>query len=218
MKTKVIMVRHGETDWNVACKFLGSADRVLTEKGRRQAGYARDALKDERIDVIYSSPMKRAYETGEIIRGDRELDIITLAGLREIDCGSWEGLTGKEVEKKYPGQIFLWGNQPEKLVIEGGETFQEVQDRIVSAFWEIINENRGKTILITSHMVCLTLLMLKFDGKQIKDMWNVKPLANSALNILEVDDNDCVEIVAWSDDSFVPDEDRKGSVLVAGRD
>ena len=64
MKTKVIMVRHGETEWNVLCKFLGSVDLPLNEKGRRQAGYAKEALKEEPIDVIYSSPMKRAYEIG----------------------------------------------------------------------------------------------------------------------------------------------------------
>lgn len=217
MKTKVIMVRHGETDWNVEGRFLGSADRMLTEKGRRQASYAKKALQNVKIDAIYSSPMKRAYETGWIIRGERDLEIITSAKLREIDCGLWEGMTGEEVERKYPGQINLWGNSPEKLVIDGGETFQEVQNRILTIFWEIVNENRGKTVLITSHMICLTLLMLKFSGKEIKDIWNVKPLANAALNILEIDENDQVKIVSWSDDSFVPEEDKKGSVLVAGR-
>ena len=208
MKTKVIMVRHGETEWNVLCRFLGSVDLPLNEKGRRQAGYAREALKDTHIDVIYSSPMKRAYETGEIIRGDRNLEIRTDEGLREIGCGKWEGMNGKEVEEKYPGQIELWGNRPEECRIEG---------RIVDAFWRIVEANRGKTILITSHMICLTLLMIHFEGRPINDMWEVKPIANAALNIVEVDEEDHVEILAWSDDRFVPEEDKKGSALVAGR-
>ena len=80
-----------------------------------------------------------------------------------------------------------------------------------------MHANRGKTILITAHMICLSLLMIYFDGKEINDMWNVPPLGNAALNILEVDEDDQVEIVAWSDDSFVPEEDKKGSALVAGR-
>ena len=217
MKTKVIMVRHGETEWNVLCKFLGSVDLPLNEKGRRQAGYAREALKDTHIDVIYSSPRKRAYETGEIIRGDRDLEIRTDEGLREIGCGKWEGMNGKEVEEKYPGQIELWGNRPEECRIEGGDTFQQVSDRIVDAFWRIVEANRGKTILITSHMICLTLLMIHFEGRPINDMWEVKPIANAALNIVEVDEEDHVEILAWSDDRFVPEEDKKGSALVAGR-
>ena len=216
-KTKVIMVRHGETEWNVLCKFLGSVDLPLNEKGRRQAGYAKEALKDEQIDVIYSSPMLRAYETGEIIRADRELEIIKHDGLREIGCGKWEGMNGIEVEEKFPGQIELWGNRPEECRIEGGDTFQEVYDRIVDTFWQIVKANRGKTILITSHMICLTLLMIYFEGKRINDMWDVKPIGNAALNIVEISDDDTVEITAWSDDSFVPEEDKKGSALVAGR-
>ena len=218
MKTKVIMVRHGETEWNVLCKFLGSVDMPLNEKGRRQAGYAKEALKDELIDVAYSSPMKRAYETGEIILTGRDMKIITDEGLREIGCGKWEGLNGDELEKLYPGQIYLWGNRPEECRIEEGDTFQEVSDRIVDAFWRIVNANRGKTILITSHMLCLTLLMIYFQGKRINEMWDVKPIGNAALNIVEVSEDDRVEIKSWSDDSFVPEEDKKGSVLVAGRD
>lgn len=217
MKTKVIMVRHGETQWNVLCKFLGSVDLPLNEKGRRQAGYAKEALKEEPIDVIYSSPMKRAYETGEIIRGDRALPVRTDDGLREICCGAWEGLDGNEVEERYPGQIALWGSRPEEIRIEGGDTFQEVSERITDAFWRIVNENRGKTILITSHMICLTLLMMRFEGRAVNELWEVKPIGNAALNIVEVSEDDKVEITAWSDDSFVPEEDRKGSALVAGR-
>lgn len=217
MKTKVIMVRHGETEWNVLCKFLGSVDLPLNEKGRRQAGYAQDVLKDERIDVIYSSPMKRAYETAEIIRGDRTLKIHTDDGLREIGCGKWEGLDGKEVEEQYPGQIALWGSRPEELRIEGGDTFLEVSERIVDTFFRIVEANRGKTILITSHMICLTLLLIYFEGKRINEMWNVKPIGNAALNIVEVEEDNEVRITVWSDDGFVPEEDRKGSVLVAGK-
>lgn len=217
MKTKVIMVRHGETEWNALCKFLGSVDLPLNEKGRRQAGYAKEALKDTQIDVIFSSPMVRAYETGEIIKGNRDLTIIKEEGLREILCGAWEGLNGEEVEEKFPGQIYLWGNRPEDCRIEGGDTFAEVSERIIKAFWKIVRENRGKTILITSHMICLTLLMIHFAGKQINDMWNVKPISNAALNIVEVSEDDKVEIISWSDDSFVPEEDKKGNALVAGR-
>lgn len=217
MKTKVILIRHGETEWNVLCKFLGTVDLPLNEKGRRQAGYAKEALKDEPIDVAYSSPMKRAYETGKIIMEGRNASIITDDGLREIDCGKWEGMNGKEVEERFPVQLYLWGNCPEECKIEGGDTFQEVSDRIVETFWQIVNKNRGKTILITSHMICLTLLMIHFMGKRINDIWNVKSICNAAVNCIEVSDNNQVEITVWSDDSFIPEEDRIGSALVAGR-
>lgn len=217
MKTKVILVRHGETEWNALCKFLGMVDLPLNEKGKRQASYAKEALKNEKIDVFFSSPMLRAYETGEIIRGDKTLPIIKDEELREINCGKWEGLNGTEVEKQFPGQIYLWGNEPDACRIEGGETFREVSERIVKAFWRIVRENRGKTILITSHMISITLLMIYFIGKDINDMWSVKPISNAALNVVEVTEKDEVEIISWSDDTFIPEEDKKGSALVAGR-
>lgn len=216
-KTKVILVRHGETEWNASCKFLGMKDIPLNEKGKRQAEYARNALKSEQIDVIYSSPMVRAYETGEIIRGDRSIDIIVDTELREINCGMWEGLDGTEVEKLFPGQIYLWANRPEECKIKGGDTFREVSERMIKEFWKIVRENKGKTILITSHMISITLLMLDFVGKGIGDIWNVKTISNAALNIIEVSEDERIEIIAWSDDSFIPNEEKKGSALVAGR-
>lgn len=217
MKTKVILVRHGETEWNALCKFLGTVDLPLNEKGRRQAGYAKEALKYTQIDVAVSSPMLRAYETGVIICEDKKLEIIKDNELREINCGKWEGLNGNEVEELFPGQIYLWGNEPDACRIEGGETFRDVSERVIKAFYRIVSEHRGKTILITSHMISITLLMLHFTGKEVNDIWDVKPIGNAALNIVEVSEDDQVEIVAWSDDSFVPEEDKKGSVLVAGR-
>lgn len=217
MKTKVIMVRHGETQWNVECRFLGSVDMTLNEKGIRQAGYAAKALAEVPLDAAYSSPMKRAFQTGEIICQNRDISIHTEQGLAEICCGKWEGLNGEEVEARYPGQIQLWASQPEQLQIDGGETFQAVSDRIVEAFNRIVKQNSGKTILITSHMICLTLLMLHFEGKPVSEIWKVKPIGNAALNVVEVAEDDSVEIISWSDDSFVPLEDREGSALVAGR-
>lgn len=217
MKTRIVLVRHGETDWNVLCRFLGTVDIPLNEKGRRQAGYAKMALGDEKFDRVFSSPMCRAFETAEIICQGRDIDIIKDEGLREINCGLWEGMDGEGVEEKFPGQIEIWGTRPQDLQIEGGDSFRDVSERIIECFWRIVRENRGKTILITSHMICLTLLMIHFDGKGIEDMWNVKQIGNAALNIVEVSDDDRVDILAWSDNSFVPEEDQVGSALVAGR-
>ena len=216
MKTKVILIRHGETDWNVECRFLGSADRKLTEKGRRQAGYARAALENEKIDIAYSSPLSRAFETGEIILAGRNMDLIPDPELREITCGEWEGMNGHEVEEKFPGQIYLWGNKPEELIIDGGDSFRAVQDRMVKAFWRIVKENEGKTILITAHMICISLLMMYFEGIRINKIWDVEPIGNGAVNVIEVE-GDQAKVTVWNDDSFVPEEEKKGSSLVAGR-
>lgn len=113
------------------------------------------------------------------------------------------------MEERYPVQLKLWSSRPEELVIDGGDTFQEVPERIVAAFWDMVNANRGKTILVISHMICLTLLMLHFEGRKINEIWEVKPSGNAALTVLEVAEDDSVEITVWSDDSFVPAEEKR---------
>ena len=217
MKTTVIMVRHGETQLNVECKFLGTLNAPLNERGRIQAGYAREALKNRHIDRIYSSPYKRALQTAEIIDEGRDIPVTIEPELREINCGRWEGKDGHEVEKLWPGEIEKWGTKPSEVRIEDGDTFEEVWDRIYRAFWKIADANKGKTILITSHMVCLQLLLIRLKGGAVDDMWNVVPLANAALNIVEIDEKRQAKIIAWSDESFVPEAERQKAVPVAGR-
>lgn len=140
-KTKVLMVRHGETEWNVLCRFLGSKDLPLNEKGRRQAGYAKAALENEKLDVVYSSPMRRAYETAEIICSDRDIKIQTDDGLREIACGAWEGLNGHEVEEKFPGQIELWENVRQNFVLKAEIHLQKCR----SVCWMLSGESFMRT-------------------------------------------------------------------------
>ena len=103
MKTTVILIRHGETDWNVLHRFQGLTDIPLNDTGRQQAGFAKNGLGDMEIDAIYTSPLQRAVETAEIIRGDREIPIYPTEGLREMGIGEWEGLLVSEIDEKYPG-------------------------------------------------------------------------------------------------------------------
>lgn len=212
------MVRHGETQLNVECRFLGRLDVPLNETGKKQATFTRAALRNEKIDIAYTSPLKRASETAEIICDGRNIDIIPYYGLREISCGDWEGYNGDEVEERWPGQIALWGNEPDNVRIQNGDTFQEVAERIETAFFEIVEKERGKTVLITSHMICLQLLMLGFIGKKTGDIWKVTPIANAALNVVYVSDDNSVEIEKWSDASFIPKEFIPSDVPIAGKD
>ena len=105
MKTTVILIRHGETDWNVVRRFQGLSDIPLNDTGRQQAGFAKNGLDGKIIDAIYTSPLQRAVETAEIIRGDREIPIYPTDGLREMGIGEWEGLLVSEIDEKY---IWKW--------------------------------------------------------------------------------------------------------------
>ena len=92
MKTTVILIRHGETEWNVLHRFQGLSDIPLNDTGRQQAGFAKNGLQNITLDAIYTSPLQRAVETAEIIRGDRNIPVYPTDGLQEMGVGEWEGL------------------------------------------------------------------------------------------------------------------------------
>ena len=100
--TTLLLARHGETDWNRARRWQGHADRPLTDRGRAQAAALGDRLANIALDAVYSSDLRRARETAEAVALPHGLDVIELPELREVDVGSWEGLTRAEAEAKFP--------------------------------------------------------------------------------------------------------------------
>src|SRR5213082_1136682 len=106
--TEILLVRHGETEWNRESRFQGHADPSLNELGREQAAELAAALAGERLAAVYSSPLRRALETAQIIAAPHRLDAVPVDGLREVDVGSWQGLTRDEVEHRFPQQFRRW--------------------------------------------------------------------------------------------------------------
>ena len=99
--TEIILVRHGETEWNVAEIFRGRIDVELNETGIKQAELLAEYLSNVKIDAIYSSPLKRALKTAEIVAGSHKLDINITPGLTDFNYGKWQGLSHQEVKDKY---------------------------------------------------------------------------------------------------------------------
>lgn len=202
-------MRHGETNWNKARKFQGMTDIPLNELGRRQAMYAHEALKDIKIDVAFASPLSRAQETAKIILEGHGIELITEDELHEQNAGDWEGLTAAEIEEKFPGQHELWTNKPTELFIQNGESFQGVQERAVRAFWKLIRENEGKTILAVAHMVCLSMILLRIAGISIDEIWD-RPLSNASYSLVSADPETMeAEILDWNHDEHIPEEQRR---------
>ncbi|HEU0337127.1 MAG TPA: histidine phosphatase family protein, partial [Gaiellaceae bacterium] len=98
----VLLARHGETDWNREGRFQGHADPPLNDLGRAQARELADRLAREPLAAVYASPLRRAYETAEIVAATHDLPLRSVAGLREVDVGSWSGLTRSEIEARFP--------------------------------------------------------------------------------------------------------------------
>lgn len=169
---RIILVRHGETAWNHAGRYLGQADPGLNDKGKTQARAVADLLKQENIDAIFSSDLLRAVETSRIIADINNVPVKLVPGLREIDFGEWEGLTFKQIQSSSPACLSAWLNDPFKTRIPGGETAEELWYRVIQA-WNYIVQNSGgaDSIVVVAHGGSLRLLWCQLSGIDPLRQW-----------------------------------------------
>jgi broad specificity phosphatase PhoE len=145
--TTIVLVRHGETDWNRERRFQGHADTPLNDAGRAQAADLADSLTSERLVAVYTSPLRRAYETAALIAIRLELDVRPLDALREIHVGQWEGLTIDEVKERYPESASAgWHSR-----WPGGETYDELSARVLPALVSLAHKHANERILVVTH-------------------------------------------------------------------
>lgn len=158
-ETKVVLVRHGETEWNRVERFRGLTDIELNETGRRQAWAVAQRLSGWQIGAIYSSPLKRALHTAQPIAEARGLEVTTLPGIADVDYGLWAGLSAEEARAQYPEVYETWVHTPLLARFPQGESLRQVQDRAWSALEEISSAHQGQTILLVSHVVVNRVLI-----------------------------------------------------------
>jgi broad specificity phosphatase PhoE len=170
----IILARHGETDWNTDIIFRGRADVPLNDAGLRQAGRLGEYLSGEKIDVIYSSPLKRAVKTAEAIATRQGLDINIVDNLNDIDCGRWQGLSLQEVKDKYPELYQDWLDTPEQVRLPGGETLAEVRNRVVPFIEDAMMRCGEGTILLVSHRVVHKVIIGALLGLDNASFWNFR--------------------------------------------
>ncbi len=149
MAATILMARHGETDWNRESRFQGHADTTLNDAGRVQARELAERLAAERIAAVYASPLLRALETAEIVAARLGLDVRTVEGLREVDVGSWSGLTRTEIEQRFPDGFRRW------LALDhgwdDGESYEELGQRVLEALAVLDALHPGERVLVVSH-------------------------------------------------------------------
>jgi phosphoserine phosphatase len=152
LKTLVYLVRHGETEWNKEGKFQGCTDIHLSENGEHQAKYLKEVLKDQ-FDLIYTSPLKRAVHTAEIICEDyKNQKPIILSDIREINFGEWEGLTIHQIREQYPNEYKVWRYDDEFANLVGGDlSIKNASMRARNAILNLVREYPGKRIVIVAH-------------------------------------------------------------------
>jgi 2,3-bisphosphoglycerate-dependent phosphoglycerate mutase len=147
--TTILLARHGETAWNRDNRFQGHADPPLNETGRAQAAELAAALAEEPLAAIYSSPLRRAFETAEIAGAPHRLEPVPVDALREVDVGSWQGLTRTEIEERFPAQFARWLEYEQGW--DDGETYDEMGVRVVAALFDLAAAHEGEQILAVSH-------------------------------------------------------------------
>jgi broad specificity phosphatase PhoE len=190
----LILIRHGETEWNKLGLCQGISDINLSDFGKIQASHLAESLKNSRIDFIYSSNLKRAYETAALIAENHKLKVEVEDAFREMDQGDFEGLPFKKMRETHSELLQSWRADPANFRIPNGETLQEVQDRAYSALKNISFSHLGKTVLIVSHNFTIITLLCKFQGNSLKDFYKYKIRETSKHIIKFKNDNFVVEL------------------------
>jgi alpha-ribazole phosphatase/probable phosphoglycerate mutase len=170
--TEIWLVRHGETDWNVAWRIQGHTDIPLNEHGREQARQLADTLAAEKFDALYASDLGRAQETARILGAAVHLPVQTEPLLREICHGEWEG---KIADQDIDVQLGMLYADPQNAHAPGGETLQQVAERTARALDDISSRHSGERILLVSHGVSLATIICQAEKIPLTQARRVRP-------------------------------------------
>ena len=149
--TTLLVIRHGETAWNAEHRIQGHLDIPLSTTGIRQAACLADRLAGEAVDAVYSSELARAWLTAAPLAERLGLEIIADTRLRERSFGVFEGLTLEEIATQRPEGFERWRERDPAWAIDGGESGQQLIDRVLAAFHEIAARHRGETVAVVTH-------------------------------------------------------------------
>ena len=169
----IILARHGETDWNVEEIFRGRIDVELNETGVKQAELLASYLRDLRLTAIYSSPLKRALKTAELIASYHHLNIVVTDDLIDFDYGEWQGLSHQVVKDKHKELYAKWLKKPHQVTMPAGESLDDVRRRAVGLVDKVIARHEG-TVALVSHRVVNKILICALLGLDNSHFWNIR--------------------------------------------
>ncbi len=183
--TRIVVVRHGRTEWNRVERFRGRADIALDNVGIKQAEAAARRIKEWTISTIYSSPLRRALTTAEIIAATLGLKVQEMSDIIDIDYGEWQGLLNEEVIAR-DGRLYTrWIENPDGVKFPGGEEFNEVRQRVSKAVNDLIQRHPKESIVLVSHKVICQSLVLSLLGLDNLHFWQITQDV-CAMNLFEV--------------------------------
>lgn len=202
---EIYFVRHGQTIWNVEKRFQGLSDSPLTELGITQAKLLGEKLKNIKFDKFYSTSLKRAYDTANYIKGNREQKVEIFDDFVEISMGDMEGIKQEDFKKLYPEQVknFFFNQLEYDPSSFGGESFLEVRERVIRGLNKFIELNKNyERVLVVSHGATLKTLLHYISGKDISTLSDEAIPKNTSYTIVKYE-NGKFEIIDFSNTSHL---------------
>ncbi|RFU60660.1 histidine phosphatase family protein [Peribacillus glennii] len=198
----IYLTRHGQTEWNVEGRMQGWGNGELTEKGINDAIALGQRLKDIPIDTIYSSTSKRAFQTADLIKGERNIPIVKDDLFREMSFGDWEGRIRQEIEKEYTEEFKVFWETPHLYNRNSGELFSHVLERAQTSFEKIIGDHRTGTVLVVTHSIFLRVLLSYIKNLPLDKLFNQNAPGNTSLTKIMIKDRQ-LEIIFEGDMSHL---------------
>ncbi len=185
--TRLLLIRHGETDWNVEGRYQGQADPPLNARGLAQAQALAKQLQAQgpHPTVVYASPLRRAWQTAILVAQAVHAPLKADPRLKEIHLGAWEGVLATEIARRWPALFQAWETAPWQTRPPGGETIAEVQRRVYAAVDDIVARHPHETVAIVAHRLPIALLKIRYQGYDPSEVRRI-PVANAQYEILEV--------------------------------
>jgi len=180
--TRLILIRHGQTEYNVQAKYCGFSNPPINNKGIWQSERLAVLLEDANIDKIFSSDLLRAYETAKIIFKDRPVE--KTKKFREMNFGIFEGLHYEKIMKLYPGFYTNWIADPLKVKVPGGEGLEDLSKRVEQKLLSIFSQHKNKTIAVVTHGGPIKVILCRLPKFGFKKFWEIRQ-DNGALNIID---------------------------------
>ena len=164
MTTQLVLIRHGQTQWNRVGRWQGQANPLLSMLGRRQARRAGKELLGARLEHLYSSDLHRALETAQIIGAALGLAVIPDPRLREINLGRWQGMLSVDIETQYPDEFRRWHTSPLTMRPPDGEDIHTLAARVLEAISEIALRHPGQRIGVVAHELPIAVVLAHVRG------------------------------------------------------
>ena len=206
--TRVVAIRHGETEWNVAARIQGHTDIALNERGRWQAARLAQALADEAFDAVYTSDLQRARDTAAALARACSAALVEEPALREREFGCFEGLTFDEIDGRWPEAAQRWRQRDPAFGPEGGETLEAFYARSVAAVDRLVQRHPGGAIAVVSHggvLDCLHRAATR-QSLQAPRTWTI---GNATVNRL-LWTGEGLSLVGWHDATHLDEADGPG--------